>query len=80
MREQTEDSAPPRDAGSIVDLDRALKTLNEEERSAVVLCYACGFSHAEAAETLNAPLGTVKSWVNRGRDKLKERLGQDVPA
>jgi len=78
--EQVEDSAKPRDAGSIVDLDRALKALSEEERSAVVLCYACGMSHSEAAETLGAPLGTVKSWVNRGRDKLKERLGDNVPA
>ena len=79
-REQLEDSEAPRDAGARIDLDRAMKHLNEQEKSAVVLCYACGFSHSEIAETMDAPLGTVKSWVNRGREKMKEALGDHVPA
>ncbi|MBW8860388.1 MAG: RNA polymerase subunit sigma-70, partial [Caulobacter sp.] len=32
------------------------------------------WSHAEAAETLNIPLGTVKSHVKRGLDKLRVRM------
>lgn len=80
-REQKEDSvAASPVAGETLDLDRALKGLSEEERAAVVLCYACGFSHSDAAEAMGAPLGSVKSWVNRGRDKMKERLGANVPA
>jgi len=57
-----------------IDLDEALKSLSEEERICVSLCYGGGLSHAEAAEALNSPLGTVKSHVKRGLDKLRRRL------
>jgi RNA polymerase sigma factor (sigma-70 family) len=57
-----------------LDLDGALRSLSEAERVCVSLCYGAGFSHAEAATALNAPLGTVKSHVKRGLDKLKARL------
>mgnify|MGYP003110805297 CR=1 FL=1 len=70
-RKDIDDTEAPRDMGSVVDLDRALATLKEDERAAVVLCYASGLSHSDAAEMLNLPLGTVKSHVNRGREKLK---------
>lgn len=66
-----EDSEAPRDMGNVVDLDRALATLKEEERTLVVMCYSCGLSHSEAAEVTGMPLGTVKSHVNRGRAKLQ---------
>lgn len=71
FKQDIDDTEAPRDMGSVVDLDRALATLREDERAAVVLCYASGLSHSEAAEMLNMPLGTVKSHVNRGREKLK---------
>lgn len=61
-------------AASRIDLDEALKTLAPAERMCVSLCYGGGMSHAEAAEALNAPLGTVKSHVKRGLDKLRKRL------
>jgi RNA polymerase sigma-70 factor (ECF subfamily) len=57
-----------------LDLDDALSRLSTAERVCVSLCYGAGFSHAEAAAALNAPLGTVKSHVKRGLDKLKARL------
>ena len=66
-----EDSEAPRDMGNVVDLDRALATLKDEERITVVMCYSCGLSHSEAAEATGMPLGTVKSHVNRGRAKLQ---------
>ncbi|MEQ8403509.1 MAG: RNA polymerase sigma factor [Oceanicaulis sp.] len=65
------DHVPAGPAGARVDLDRALATLGEEERTCVILCYAGGMSHSEAAETTGLPLGTVKSHVNRGRARLK---------
>jgi RNA polymerase sigma factor (sigma-70 family) len=49
---------------------RALQALPLEQRAAVTLCLICGFSHAEAAGILGAPLGTVKSHVLRGRERL----------
>lgn len=61
-------------SGDAVDLDRALRALKDEERACIVLCYACGFSHAEASEVLKIPLGTVKSHVQRGRQKLETLL------
>ena len=47
-----DESEAPRDMGSVVDLDRALATLKEDERTAIVLCFSCGMSHSEAAEAV----------------------------
>jgi RNA polymerase sigma factor (sigma-70 family) len=58
-----------------IALARALADLPEPQRAAVALCLGEGFSHAEAAEVLKLPLGTVKSHVNRGRVRLLEALG-----
>jgi RNA polymerase sigma-70 factor, ECF subfamily len=57
--------------GMGLDLDRALATLKDDERTCVVLAYSAGMSHPEVAEATGLPLGTVKSHVNRGRDRLK---------
>jgi RNA polymerase sigma factor (sigma-70 family) len=51
-------------------LARAMATLSDDQRAAVALCLGEGFSHTEAATILNMPLGTVKSHVNRGRERL----------
>jgi RNA polymerase sigma-70 factor (ECF subfamily) len=66
-------------AVSKIDLDEAIQCLSAAERLCVGLCYGGGLSHAEAADALNAPLGTVKSHVKRGLDKLRARLtaGED---
>jgi RNA polymerase sigma-70 factor (ECF subfamily) len=58
-----------------IALHRAMEGLPVDQRAAVALCLAGDFSHAEAADALNLPLGTVKSHVNRGRAKLLESLG-----
>jgi len=46
-----------------------------EQRAVVALCLAAEFSHADAADALGLPLGTVKSHVTRGRGRLMEALG-----
>ena len=53
-----------------MDLTEALKALNSNERAAIVLCCQNGLSHEEAAEVLNCPLGTVKTNILRGKEKL----------
>ena len=62
------------DRGGLMDLDEALKTLSETERVCVSLCHGAGMSHPEIAAAMNLPLGTVKSHVKRGLDKLRARL------
>ncbi|HVU21138.1 MAG TPA: RNA polymerase sigma factor [Rhizomicrobium sp.] len=57
-----------------LDLERAMARLAPAESAALTLCYALGHSHGEAAEILNLPLGTVKSHVLRGREKLQAML------
>jgi RNA polymerase sigma-70 factor (ECF subfamily) len=56
-------------------LERAMEDLPLEQRACVALCLAGEFSHAEAADALNLPLGTVKSHVARGRARLLQALG-----
>lgn len=60
-----------------LDLDRALKTLPENQRICVVLCVASGLSHREAAQATGFPLGTVKSHVNRGVAALRKQLAAE---
>lgn len=62
------------ETGERLDLMRALAALDENERAAVALCLGVGLSHTEAALAMEAPLGTVKSWVLRGREKLQKAL------
>lgn len=67
-------------AAARIDLDGAMQALSPAERMCISLCYGAGLSHAEAAEALNAPLGTVKSHVKRGLDKLRDRLAPPAAA
>jgi RNA polymerase sigma factor (sigma-70 family) len=53
---------------------QALLALPLEQRAAVTLCLVCGCSHSEASAIIGAPLGTVKSHVSRGRERLRRAL------
>ena len=68
---------PPGEAGpeARLDLASALRALPVDQRAAVALCLGGDFSHAEAADALGLPLGTIKSHVQRGRAKLLTALG-----
>ena len=70
-RDETIDAA----AEDKLALERAMAELPAEQRACVALCLAADFSHAEAAEALDMPLGTVKSHVSRGRARLLQALG-----
>jgi RNA polymerase sigma-70 factor (ECF subfamily) len=74
--EQLQAEADPQtvDPGLRHDLMHALSLLPLRERSAVLLCCQNGLSHDEAARVLDIPLGTVKTNVLRGREKLKKML------
>lgn len=49
--------------------------LEANQRQAVALAYLRDQSHSEVADVLKVPLGTVKSWIRRGLEKLKTCLG-----
>ena len=72
--EEDEIEANDADTDRRIDLDEAMKGLSAPERLCVSMCFGAGLSHAEAAEALNLPLGTVKSHVKRGLEKLRARL------
>ena len=59
-----------------VDLERAFAKLSPVECAALTMCFALGLSHSEAADAMDLPLGTLKSHVLRGREKLKTLLGE----
>jgi RNA polymerase sigma factor (sigma-70 family) len=72
------DTLPAPRAGSDWELrsalDEAIARLPAGYRSAVVLCHLEGLTHAEAAQRLRCPVGTVRSRLARGRALLKKRL------
>ena len=59
------------------DLWRALRRLDRRTRAAIVLTTLDGFSQDEVATMLDAPRGTVASWISRGRERLRAELGTD---
>ncbi len=55
-------------------LDKAIADLPEDMRAAVVLRDIQGFSYDEIADMLTANIGTVKSRISRGRERLRQIL------
>ncbi|MEJ0005922.1 MAG: RNA polymerase sigma factor [Steroidobacteraceae bacterium] len=57
-----------------LDLHRALSTLTVPVRLCIVLSYSEGMSHAEICEATGFPLGTIKSHISRGLERLQNIL------
>jgi RNA polymerase sigma-70 factor (ECF subfamily) len=90
LERQDEDGDDPLDAiaadgpGPLENLARSadakalatcLGRLDPKQRQAIMLAYFDGLSHSELASHMRQPLGTVKTWVRRGLEKLKGCLG-----
>lgn len=67
----TEDAPPADSGGSLRD---AIRALPPEYQACVTLKYLENLGVAEIATTLKVPVGTVKTWLFRAREFLKERL------
>jgi RNA polymerase sigma-70 factor (ECF subfamily) len=59
----------------IGDLDKFLAVLTAEERAVMIMSYACGLSHREIGDATNLPVGTVKSIIFRGKEKIRDSFG-----
>ena len=53
-------------------LSACLDRLEAERRQCIMLAYLDGCSHGEIAQRTNKPLGTIKSWIQRGMRSLRE--------
>lgn len=77
--EREDETASPEDRAvegeGLGRLEDCMKGLGEEQRRTVLLAYYEGYTHTEMARRLNAPVGTVKSWVRRGLIQLRDCLG-----
>jgi RNA polymerase sigma-70 factor (ECF subfamily) len=52
-------------------LARCLRQLEAKQRQSIMLAFFHGLSHSELADHMKQPLGTVKTWVRRGLERLK---------
>jgi len=62
---------PEEHATASVEVEDMLARLSESERAALVLCEGHGWTHPEAAQLLDVPLGTLKSTVARAKSKCR---------
>ncbi|MGJ7610491.1 MULTISPECIES: RNA polymerase sigma factor [unclassified Variovorax] len=81
MADQMESDAPdPVDTADASEqawaLHQCLAQLEGKQREVVSLAYLREMSHGELAEQLKLPLGTVKTWIRRGLEKLRVCMGR----
>jgi len=57
-----------------LDLEKAFTMLSENETICLTLCYTIGYSHTEVADISGFPLGSVKTYIRTGKDKLRDLL------
>jgi RNA polymerase sigma-70 factor, ECF subfamily len=61
-------------------IKRALDQLNPKQREAIELAYFEGMSQTEIARRMDQPLGTVKTWMRRALEQMREALGGAMTA
>ena len=57
-------------------VEDAMKKLDAKKREAIQLAFLKGLPHAEIAEVMQQPLGTVKAWIRRGMLELRTELSE----
>lgn len=56
-------------------IHRCLQQLEPQRRRCILHAYVDGYSHAQIAQRLDTPLGTVKAWIKRSLNALRECMG-----
>jgi len=59
-------------------IERLMNCLDLAERTCITLSVSAGMSHQEICTVTKFPLGTVKSHINRGKQKLMEKVNNQV--
>jgi RNA polymerase sigma-70 factor (ECF subfamily) len=70
--ESPEEYTSSREVGE--EIEEAIGTLRAEYRTAILLCHVEGRPYEEIADIMGVPLGTVKTFIHRGRNELKKQL------
>ncbi|MFC0410370.1 sigma-70 family RNA polymerase sigma factor [Roseomonas elaeocarpi] len=78
-REEQAEEARQHARMEVQGLDHALSSLPAEQREALVLVGALGFSYEEGAKVANVAVGTLKARVSRARRNLASRFGEQAP-
>ena len=65
---------------AFAEVNEAMNQLPEEQRAALSLVALEGFSYAEAADALGAPIGTIMSRIARARKALAQSLSPETMA
>jgi DNA-directed RNA polymerase specialized sigma24 family protein len=68
-------SGPILDSDAVLDVTRALSSLSTNERVAVLMVHAYGWSYAEVALLLDSTESRVTNYVSRGLRHLRSKLG-----
>ncbi len=79
--ERFEDPSPGPEARVIAastgrHLEAALARLSPEQRSAMMMFHVDGIGYQEIAQTMGVPLGTVATWISRGRRAVADALSE----
>ena len=74
------DDANPMDAADASEqawaLHQCLSQLEARQREVVSLAYLRDLSHSELSDQLRVPLGTIKTWIRRGLEKIRLCMAQ----
>ena len=63
-----------------LDVERAMRQLDENDRALVNLRYSDGLTHSSIADLMSIPVGTCKVRLHRLRKRLNALLAEEVPA
>ena len=55
-------------------VEKCLRLLRSDQRECLQLAYYEGLTHPELAERLSHPIGTIKTWIRRGLEQLRQCL------
>jgi RNA polymerase sigma-70 factor (ECF subfamily) len=65
--------APSEQVDSLA-IEKCLQLLRADQRECVQLAYYEGLTHPELADRLSHPIGTIKTWIRRGLEQLRQCL------